>query len=108
MHTLTAEDLERQPRRLIDDAQRGEANIVTQGGQPVMMAVPLGVGLDSAPVRLELAATLFDREQLSLGTAARLAGLSVSEMMEELGRRKIPVIRLAPGELADELAAFSR
>ena len=63
-------------------------------------------GLDSQPVLMELAATLFDREQISLGLAARIAGLSYSEMVDELGRRDIPVIRLAPGDLERELAAF--
>lgn len=106
MQTLTADDLNRQPQRLIDDAQRGDPAIVTVDGEPVLLALPLGKGLDVQPVLLELAATLFDREQISLGLAARLAGLSYSEMIDELGRREIPVIRLAPGDLERELAAF--
>jgi predicted HTH domain antitoxin len=66
----------------------------------------MGKGLESQTVRLELAAALYDREQISLGLAARIAGLSYSEMIDELGQRAIPVIRLAPGELERELAAF--
>lgn len=106
MRTITADDLNRQPQRLIDDAQRGDCAIVTVAGVPVLLALPLGKGLDSQPVLLELAVTLFDREQISLGLAARLAGLPYSEMIDELGRRGIAVIRLAPGELERELAAF--
>ena len=104
MHTLTAEELKQQPQQLIDGAQRGEPAIVTVGGEPVMMAWPLGKGSDAMLV--DLAATLFDREQISLGLAARIAGLSYSEMIDELGRRQIDVIRLEPGELERELAAF--
>ena len=37
---------------------------------------------------------------------ARIAGLAYSEMIDELGRRGIATIRLAPGELERELAAF--
>jgi predicted HTH domain antitoxin len=55
---------------------------------------------------VDLACTLFDREQISLGLAAQIAGLSCSEMIDELGRRGIVVIRLEPGELERELAAF--
>lgn len=106
MRTITADDLNRQPQRLIEDAQRGDSAIVTVAGEPVLLALPLGKGLDSQPVLLEVAITLFDREQISLGLAARLAGLSYSEMIDELGRRGVAVIRLKPGELERELAAF--
>ena len=106
MRTITADDLNRQPQRLIEDAQRGDSAIVTVAGEPVLLALPLGKGLDSQPVLLEMAVTLFDREQISLGLAARLAGLSYSEMIDELGRRGVAVIRLKPGELERELAAF--
>ena len=106
MHTLTADELTRQPQQLIDDAQRGELAIVTVAGEPVMMAWPLGKGIDADAMLVDLAATLFDREQISLGLAARIASLSYSEMVDELGRREIAVIRLEPGELERELAAF--
>ncbi len=103
MDTLTVEDMKSFPNRLVEDVARGEAALVTAGGEPIFMAVPLGEGLEAAGVRLELAARLFDREQISLGIAARIAGVSVSEMIDELGRREISLIRYAPGELAREL-----
>lgn len=106
MHTVTVEDLARQPQRLLEDAERGEPSLVTRSGEPVMLAVPLAGGLDAREVRLELAARLYDHEQISLGVAARIAGLPYSEMIDELGRRDIAVIRLEPGELERELAAF--
>jgi antitoxin (DNA-binding transcriptional repressor) of toxin-antitoxin stability system len=56
MHTLTVEDLARQPQRLLEDAERGEPSLVTRLGEPVMLAVPLAAGLDTREVRLELAA----------------------------------------------------
>ena len=106
MHTLTDDELIRQPQRLIDDAQRGDSAIVTVNGEPVLFAMPLGKGVDARKVLLDMAATLFDREQVSLSLAARIAGLSYSEMVDELGRRDIAVIRLEAGELERELAAF--
>lgn len=108
MHTVTVEDLARQPQRLLEDAERGEPSLVTRSGEPVMLAVPLAGGLDAREVRLELAARLYDHEQISLGVAARIAGLPYSEMIDELGRRDIAVIRLEPGELERELAEFGR
>ncbi len=108
MHTLTDDDLSRQPRQLIDDARRGELALVTVDGKAVMLAVPLGKGLESAAVRVEIAARLYDAEQISLGLAARIAGLGYSDMINELGRRGIATIRLQPDELARELEAFQR
>ena len=107
MYTLTADDLYHAPGSLVAGAQRGEPAIVTVAGTPVMMTVPLGTGMGVQTALIDLAATLFDREQISLGTAARIAGLAYGEMIDELGRRKIAVIRAGPGDLERELAAFS-
>ncbi len=106
MRTLTADELNQRPQQLMDEAEHGEPSMVTRDGKPVLLAVPLGKGLESRSVRVEVAARLFDQEQISLGLAARIAGLSYSEMIDELGQREISVIRLEPGELERELAAF--
>jgi len=103
MHTLTSDELYAEPQRLIDDAQRGEPALVTRDGEPVLLSVPLGRGIESQAVRLEVAVTLFDREQISLGLAAQIAGLSYSEMIDELGRREIAVARYSAEEFAKEL-----
>lgn len=108
MHTLTDDDLSRLPQQLIDGARRGEPALVTVDGTAVMMTVPLGKGLESAAVRVELAARLYDAEQISLGLAARIAGIGYSDMINELGQRGIATIRLTPGELGCELADFQR
>lgn len=107
MHTLTADDLARQPLQLLDDAALGQPSLVVRDGEPLLLAIPMGDGLDAAEVRLELAARLYDRNQISLGLAARLAGLTYVDMFDELGRRGIATIRLTPGELDRELAAFA-
>ena len=87
MHTLTTDELTRQPQQLIDDAQRGEPALVLRNGEPVFMSVPLGKGMASEAVRLEFAVNLYANAQISLGVAARIAGLAYSEMVDELGRR---------------------
>ena len=106
MHTLTDEDLQRAPQQLLADARRGELTVVTTNGRPMMLAVPLADGAPMRTALVDLAAALFDREEISLGTAARIAGLSYSEMIDELGRREIDTIRITPEELERELAAW--
>ena len=106
MHTLTDEDLQRAPQQLLADARRGELTVITTNGRPMMLAVPLADGAPMRTALVDLAAALFDREEISLGTAARIAGLSYSEMIDELDRRAIDTIRITPEELERELAAW--
>jgi predicted HTH domain antitoxin len=106
MHTLTDDDIQREPRRLLDDAQRGQVTVVTTQGRPLLMTVPLDNGAPAPGALLDLAASLYDGEQISLGRAAEIAGLAYADMMDELGRRGIATLRLRPGELDRELAAF--
>jgi predicted HTH domain antitoxin len=106
MHTLTDEDITREPTRLLDDARRGRVTLVTIQGRALLVTLPLDQGSPSPGALVELAATLYDHEQISLGRAAKIAGLSYSEMIDELGRRGIATIRLGPDELQREVAAF--
>jgi len=106
MHILTDEDLQRAPQQLLADARRGELTVITTDGRPMMLAVPLADGAPMRSALVDMAAALFDREEISLGTAARIAGMSYSEMIDELGRRGIDTIRITPEELERELAAW--
>lgn len=104
MHTLTADEFSLQPQQLLANAACGEPSLVMmQDGQPLFMAVPMGAGLEAREVRLELAVTLFDLDQISVGVAARIAGVSISDLIDELGKRKIPVVRYGEEEFAAEL-----
>jgi predicted HTH domain antitoxin len=106
MRTLTIEDLAREPQTLIAEAQCGRVTVITADGRAVMMALPLqGQGPMSSAL-IDLAAQLYDSDLISLERAARIAGLSYSETIDELGRRGIATIRTTPDELERELAAF--
>ena len=104
MRTVTDDELKREPQAMLEDAARGEPTLVTAAGQAVMMSMPLRAGAPVHNALVDLAATLFDQDQISLGRAARIAGLSYSEMINELGRRQIDVVRYSTAELDRELA----
>ena len=104
MHTLSDDELRRQPQVVLDDAKRGESALVTVDGEPVMLALPLGPLSGNRSERLELAVSLYERDLLSLGLASKVAGLSYSRMVDELGRRRIPVVRYDVDDLERELA----
>jgi predicted HTH domain antitoxin len=103
MSTLTSEELERQPGRLLADARQGTSDVVTVQGEPVMLTLPLGQAAQPQAERVELAVALYERDVLSLGLAAKAAGLSYSQMIDELGRRQIAVVRYSLDDLDREL-----
>src|SRR2546428_3717061 len=84
MGSISVEQFLEHPDKLLSDAQGGEIAVVTQDGEPVFMAVPMGASLDSRGVRLELAVAPFDHEQVSIRVASRIPGLSVGGMIGAL------------------------
>lgn len=106
MDTFTVRDLRERTGELIRDAEAGKLSIVTKHGQPVFVAVPFDEVLVREGVGVALAVKLFDEEHVSLGKAAKLAGMSRPEFMEHLARLNIPVVRYSPEELDRELETF--
>lgn len=106
MDTFTVRDLRERTGELIRDAEAGKLSLVTKHGQPVFVAVPFDETLLKEGVRVALAVKLFDDEVVSLGKAAKLAGMPQSEFIDHLGALKIPVVRYGREELERELAAF--
>ena len=49
------------------------------------------VALNERDALVDIAIGLYKREQVSLGRAAEIAGLTSPEFLAELGRRRIPV-----------------
>jgi hypothetical protein len=69
-------------------------SIVTKLGQGVFVAMPFDEDLLRSGVRVALAVKLLDEEALSLGKAAKLAGVSQSEFSNHLAL-EIPLARYA-------------
>lgn len=106
MDTLTVDEAAKQPTRIIHDVEKGEIALVTKDGRPLFIAVPVDEQLIKLGLPLALAIRLYEQETVSLGKAARIAAVSVSEFIDHLGARQIPVARYSPRELQEELAAF--
>ena len=106
MQTFTIRELRDHTGDLVREAEAGKLSVVTKHGQPVFVAVPFDEALLRDGVAVALATRLFDEEAISLGKAARLAGMSLPDFMEHLGRLRIPIGRPRPGELEQELKAF--
>ena len=106
MQTFTIRDLRDRTGDLVRDAEAGKLSVVTKHGQPVFVAVPFSEELLQHGVPTALAVRLFDEEQITASQGAKLAGMSLSAFIDLLGNLRIPVARLAPGEMEQEIAAF--
>jgi prevent-host-death family protein len=100
-------DLREHADDLVREASSGRLSVVTKHGEPIFLAVPFDESLLRGGLAIALATRLFDEETISLGQAARLAGMEVTEFMELLSRLKIPVARPRRGELEQETETFS-
>lgn len=106
MQTFTIRDLREHADDIVREAKSGRLSVVTKQGEPIFLAVPFDDALLRGGLATTLATRLFDEEAISLGQAARLAGMDVTEFMEILSRLKIPVARPRRGELEQELETF--
>lgn len=106
MGAISVEELARQPSRLISEAESGEVAVVTKDGRPLFFAVPYDERLAKEEVHVVVAIHLYEKGVASLGRAARIAGLPVSQFIDRLGALKIPIARYSPDELGRELAEF--
>jgi predicted HTH domain antitoxin len=107
MQTLSVHELVRHDRQhLLAVLHDGAVAVTDDGKQPVVVAIPLtnSPALDGALI--DLASQLYDAQQISLERAARIAGLSYSEMIDALGQRGIASLHVLPGELEAELGAL--
>jgi len=107
MRIFTVRDLREHTGELIREAESGELSVITKHGTLVFVAVPFDETLLCEGVGMALAIKLFDEELISLGCAAILAGLAVSEMIDMLGRHGVAVIRTTEEDLECQLGDFS-
>jgi prevent-host-death family protein len=107
MDTFTIRDLRERTGDLVRNAEAGQLSIVAKHGHPLFVAVPLDDHLLENGVGVALACRLFAEKALSLGKAARLAGLPPEAFIEQLGAMGIPAVDYPPEELDRELAALA-
>jgi predicted HTH domain antitoxin len=106
MRTISVEELTRHRARLIEEIESGEVAVVTKDGRPLFLAVPYDERLAKEDVHVVVAVHHYDKELVSVGRAARIARLPLSEFIDRLATLKIPVVRYSSDELSREIAEF--
>jgi prevent-host-death family protein len=106
METFSIRDLRERTGDLVREAEAGHLSLVAKHGRPLFVAVPLDEHLLKEGVAVSMAVRLFADKAVSLGKAARLAGLSIEEFITRLGVMGIPAVDYPPEELDQELATL--
>ena len=104
MKTVNVRQLKNNPSDALRMARK-QPVVVMNRDQPEAVLFHLDDdGLLGEPgVRLALATVLYTNESISLGRAARIASMSLTDFIQELGRQGIPVVRGDAKTLREEL-----
>ena len=107
LDVFSARDLRQRSGDLLKGAESGRLAIVTKHGRPAIVAVPLDSRLMELGVHRALALHLFEKRQVTLAQAAKVACVPVEEFIELLGTVGMPAVDYPPEELDDEISAAS-
>lgn len=103
MEAFSIRDLQARSEELVRELENGHPALITKQGRPLCITVPLEEHLIEAGLPLALAVELYRGQTVSLGLAAKIAGLSYVEFIEQLGRLRISILDYDPDELDREL-----
>lgn len=108
MKAVSIRELKNNPSAALRAAQADDMVVVMNRQQPQALLVDLARlgGADLAGLKFALAVTLFRQGNVSLGYAARIAGLSVSDMIERLGKMNVPIVQVDEQELDHDISAM--
>ncbi|MDP2867188.1 UPF0175 family protein [Methyloversatilis sp.] len=106
MDTFDIDDVRDNPDTLLDSTASGQFSVVTRSGQTLFLTVPFDVCAEVPGLAEAVALQLFRDQRVSLGRAARIAGLPYPDMIDHARRAGIPVIDLTGAELAQQINDF--
>jgi len=104
--SFTIRDLRERTGELVRNAEDGKLAVVAKHGHPLFVAVPLDEELLRSGVGVAFGIKLFQDSTLSLGKAAKLAGLSYEGFVEHLAAIGVPAVDYSPEDIDAEAAAI--
>ncbi len=109
MHAVNVHQLKNNPSEALRKVKDAPV-IVLKRDRPaaIMLNLDDEALLSQPDVKLALATELFRCGHLSLGRAARLAGMAIVDFMHHLSARGIPVIRGTAGQAKADLEALKK
>ena len=104
MDIFNVRDLRERPGELIREAEQGLLAMVTKRGHPVFIAVPFTEELVKLGLSKSLALRMLEEKHISLRQAAKIAGISLEEILCLASDAGVSVVDYDPKELDEELA----
>jgi antitoxin (DNA-binding transcriptional repressor) of toxin-antitoxin stability system len=103
MKAVNVRQLKNNPSEALREARK-QPVVVVNRDQPEALLVHLDdqTLLAEPGVRRALATALYRDESLSLGQAARFAGVSIAEFMQHVSRLGIPIVRGTPASVRED------
>ena len=94
MHTTNVRELKKNPSLALRRAREGPV-LILKGNEPDALLIHLDKSLTEteAGMRPALAASLYNGGSVSLGKAAKISGLSLSEFVRHLGSLGIEIVQ---------------
>ena len=106
IETFTVRELRSRTGELLSGAENGKMALVTKHGRPAFLAIPFSEQLINHGVNRSIALSLFQEGLLSMGQAAKIAGISQESFIELLKETDIPAVDYSPDDLEEELSSF--
>ncbi len=108
MRAVNIRELKSDPSEALRSAREDDLVVVMNRDQPQALLVDLTrLKLpDMASVKVALAVALFGQGNVSLGYAARIAGKSLSDMMDMLTDMGIPIVKVSGPDIEHDLATL--
>ena len=100
---FSARDLRQRSGEFLRNAEDGGLALITKHGRPAVLAVPFNDRLLELGVHRALALDLFERRQLTMAQAAKVADLTVEDFIVLLDEAGGVAVDYPPDELDDEL-----
>lgn len=107
MDVFNVRDLRERPGALIRDAEQGHLSMVTKRGHPVFIAVPFTEELVQLGLYKSLALRMLEEKHVTLRQAAKIAHVSLEEMLSLTSDAGVSIVDYDPKELDAELSIES-
>lgn len=103
MDTYSIRDLRERPGEIVREAEQGHLSMVTKRGHPIFIAVPFDESLVTLGLNKYMSLCMLKEGHITLRQAAKIANLSIEEMISLAGLMNITLVDYPVEQLMEEV-----